>query len=417
MISRCVNIDWLECYCHEDMLGYPHNAEHFRELGFHVVEREYGTPVYHEMFVLYGTDDQPLLEIRRNPKSAQGRQLHGVLDPLSCHVRLSNRTCYFKAPAVLMQQFLEQYGFHFQRISRIDIALDFERFDYGDDPQDVLRRYMSGKYAKINQANLSAHGRDLWDGRDWNSLKWGQEKSMVSTKFYNKTLEITQKTDKPYIRQSWQAAGLVSDYHTLELRHEDGTITYPQIWRVEFSIKSSTRKWFVIEDNNGQKRKIQSIPHTLDMYHTHAQLLQMFFSLAHHYFHFKKFQKGVRKDRCEDKLLFRTTEQPIFYKLENIAVKEPADKLTLRLIAYITQYRDTHVTPEIFRACNVLLKQLEFERRTQAMTYPWPSDELTACRLLISRMFREHSQPKANDLSELRDLIKLNNDLFGEVDE
>ena len=109
MIQRCVNIDWLEVYCLEDALTYPHDAEYFRRAGFHVEEREYGTPVYHEMFTLYDHYDQPLIEIRRNPKSAVGRQVNGVLDPNACHVRLSNRTCYFNSPVQLLQQFLEQY--------------------------------------------------------------------------------------------------------------------------------------------------------------------------------------------------------------------------------------------------------------------------------------------------------------------
>ena len=27
MKQRCINIDWLECYCLEDYIGYPHDAE------------------------------------------------------------------------------------------------------------------------------------------------------------------------------------------------------------------------------------------------------------------------------------------------------------------------------------------------------------------------------------------------------
>ena len=414
---RCVNIDWLECYCLEDTLTYPHDAEYFRVRGWHVVEREYGTPVYHEMFTLYGRDDEPLLEVRRRPKSARGYQDRGVLDPNACHIRLCDRTCYFENAATLMQQFLEQYGFHFQRISRLDIAYDFERFDWGDDPQDFLQRYMSHKYSKINQANIASRGRDRWDSRLWNSVSWGQQKSMVGTKFYLKTLELLEVRDKPYIRQAWRAAGLVTDDLTLEKVNPDGTSYKPDIWRVEFSIKSSTRKWFVIEDNNGAKTKVRSIQHTLSMYQTRQQLWNMFLSLADHYFHFKHFKEGVRKDRCKDKLLFRTTDQATFYKLENVASATPTSKAYNALLAKLYSYRDTHVMPEIFKACNVLIEALEKELRLAEMTRPYPSSELTLMRLLIARRIKDNSRPFSSDLAEVRALLQIDNDLFGEVDQ
>ena len=412
-MKRCINIDWLECYCLEDSIGYPHNAQYFRDRGFMVREREYGTPVYEEMFVLLGTDDQPLLEIRRSPKSAKGKQIHGVLEFNACHIRLTNRTCYFNNPVQVLQLFLEQYGFHYQRISRIDICLDFEKFDYGDLPSDFVDRYMKHKYSKINQAELSAHGRDMWDGRRWNSLKWGEPKSMISTKLYNKSMELEQVHDKPYIRQAWRACGLVDDEYYLTKLNGTGETYKPQIWRVEFSIKSSTRNWYVVEDCNGSKSKILSKRNTLDNYQTKDDLMNVFFSLCEHYFHFKKFKPSVRKDRCEDKLLFRTNEKNSYYKLENVATAVVPDKQIKKLAALIRQYRDTHSMPDIYKACNILLYELEKEARTASLTTPWPASELTAIRLLIAKHINNPDAPQTS-LTEIRELINIENNLFGE---
>lgn len=418
MIQRCVNIDWLECYCLEDSLGYPHDADYFRRQGFQVREREYGTPVYHEMFTLLGNDDQPLIEVRRNPKSAKGRQINGVLDPNACHIRLCNRTCYFMQPVAIMQRFIEQYGLHFQRISRIDICLDFTKFDYGDDPADFIARYFRHKYSKINQANISAHGRDLWDGRIWNSVSWGNPKSMIGTKFYNKTMELREKSDKPYIRQAWRAAGLVDDEVNLTKKtidKEGNTVTTkPDVWRVEFSIKSSTRKWFIIEDYSGKKRQIRSIHHTLDMYQTKDSLLDMFFSLTEHYFHFKKFKASIRKDRCEDKLLFRTNEKSIHYKLENIATAEKPDNRLKHLRLLVENYRESHVTPDIYKACNIILAKIEEELHTTSWAHPWPMDELTALRLVIARRLENHDTNASLSIEDTKALIAVTEGLFGE---
>lgn len=445
---RCVNLDWLECYCLEDYLGYPHDAEFFRRAGFIVREREYGTPVYHEMFTLLSQeDDQPFIEVRRRPKSAVGRQVNGVLDPMACHVRLTNRACYFSNAADIMQQFLEQYGFHFQRISRVDVCLDFEKFDYGDDPARFMDRFFRNKYSKINQCRIRANGRDMWDGRIWNSVTWANEKSMVGTKFYNKTMELRERSDKPYIRQAWRAAGLVDDDFTLTKTAADGSTRVVDVWRVEFSIKSSTRKWFVIEDNSGRKTKLLSKPNTLDMYRTRQDLLNMFFSLAEHYFHFKRVEyietspKSVttvaqsavtvnndnpltknlsaerhrqRKDRCSDKLLFRTSDRATFYKLESVATAVQPEKQLQRLESYLRSYQETHYQPEIFKACNVLIEQLQKEMRTASLTAPWPMSELTIIRQLIARRIKGTDNSLTEDTELIKAMYQVEEDFFGE---
>lgn len=413
--KRCINIDWLEVYCLEDYIGYPHNADYFRKVGFNVDERAYGTPVYHEMFYVLGNDEQPLLEVRRAPKSAIGRQINGVLDPMACHIRLSNRTCYFNEPVQLLQNFLERYGFHFQRISRLDICLDFIKFDYGDDPADFIDRYMRGVYLKINQANISAHGKDRWDVRIWNSISWGNLKSMIGTKFYCKTLELKQAHDKPYIRQAWRAAGLVDDEFTLVAHDAKGTAYYPDIWRVEFSIRSSTRRWFIIEDESGKKTKKRSIRHTLDMYKNRQQLLDMFLSLADHYFHFKIYQEGVRKDRCPDKKLFKTKDRAIFYKLENIATKAEPSRALATLKARLERYASCSVNRDVSAACYTLIEDIEFKQRTASMPMPWNADELTALRLLIAKRIKAHDKPLSEDMQIIESMLNVERDLYGEL--
>ena len=62
--KRCINLDWLEVHAREP-IGSPRNAVYYQSKGLWVHEREYGTRVYREMFVIDGTDGQPLLEIRQ----------------------------------------------------------------------------------------------------------------------------------------------------------------------------------------------------------------------------------------------------------------------------------------------------------------------------------------------------------------
>lgn len=394
---RCVNIDWLECYCHEDAIGYPHDAAFFQRLGYQVHERDFGTPVYHEMFTILDRDGLPFVEVRRKPKSDTTMR-NGVLNPYSCHVRLANRACYFSTAVANFVLFLQTAGMKFQRIFRLDICYDFTTFDFGDEPHKFMQRYMSGKYSKINQANISAHGVDQWDGRIWNSVSWGSPKSMVSTKFYCKTLELRQAKDKPYIRQAWQLAGLVDDSWSLEKRLPDGTVKKPEIWRVEFSLKSSVKRWFVIEDNSARKKKLRSVKHDLTMYATTAKLWDVFASLAEHYFHFKHFEPDKRKDRCKDKELFDLHDVETFYHLDKVASDEPRNNAVDSLYKRLVLFRDSSSRPEVYRACNVILEQLERDGRLRDIVGEITADEAKVLQMLVAKRLQDKTNPLSQDI-------------------
>lgn len=378
--SRCVNLDWLEVSVLEP-IAEPHDAEYFRSCGWVVIERDYGTRVWGQMFTLEGEDHLPFMEIRREPKSE-------IIAQNVAHLRFVNRVCYFPNAAQLMHEFIVNYGYDFQRIARVDICLDLEKFDYGDYPKDFMRRFMEGKYSKINQANISAHGSDQWDGRVWNSLSWGSPSSDIGTKFYNKTLElydpVTKKYGKPYIRQAWYLAGLVDDASQVIKYKPDGTPYTPEIWRIEFSIRSSVKNWFLIH-LDGKEKQRQSIRNTLDMYDGSEKIMILFASLSEHYFHFKHlikrynfYQEGhtdgyaLRKDRCPDKLLFNWKSQTYLYKVakESIATSERVDTTLARLLSQLKQFRDTTQDTAIKKSAQVIIDYLEYRISHYEQTNP-----------------------------------------------
>ena len=91
---RAINIDWLEVYCLEPE-NDPHTAKWFEDNGYKIKVREYGTPVYKEMFTIF-QGQKEWIEIRRNPHSRKGEG--GFLDPLSTHIKLCNEFCYTDSP-------------------------------------------------------------------------------------------------------------------------------------------------------------------------------------------------------------------------------------------------------------------------------------------------------------------------------
>lgn len=316
MKYRCINLDWLEIYAMEPA-GQPRDAEYFKLHGFKVKVRAYGTPQYQEMFTLYA-DGQELFEIRRNPYSI--KEQGGIFPRNACHIRLCNRTCYEIDPVNHLRAFLLTHDYTYKSISRIDIALDFNDFDNGMKPDNFIQKYMRGKIAKINQSNVSAHGTDEWSRRVFNSLKWGSPSSPVSTKLYNKTLELRQGEDKPYIRQAWETAGLN---------------TSQDVWRVEFSLSAQMQTLKSLKSGEMFKK---SIIH----YDSRERLLKQFYILAAKYFDFRTLlcnRKSdgklvyVRKYLCPKLELFRFDSTLVPYKpVRNVTKQKRPDRIYKILI-------------------------------------------------------------------------------------
>ena len=410
--KRCVNLDWLEVHCMEPS-GDPHDANYFRRVGLTVSERDYGTRVYKEMFTVNDVHGNPFVEVRREPYSTGYGGIHAVEE---CHLRLVNAACYLDNAAALMQNFIDTYGYYINRISRVDICLDFERFDEGDDPAVFLSRYLRQVYSKINQGNITAHGADRWNGQVWNSVSWGSPTSAIGTKFYNKTMELydpaTGTYRKPHIRYAWLKCGLIDDFHKVMKQGKDGWYT-PQIWRVEFSIRSSVKKWFAIE-LNGEEKHYQSIRNTLDMYDCREKLLTLFASLQQHYFHFKHFQKEQRKDRCPDKVLFRWNQPQVTYKVgrddtsmilgEGHKQQRPCDTLIRKL----KEYQLHHTAKDITDACQVIIRAIEGDYLRSDLRNPFSYVELMQLQRALAMKAAGTDTDVVVLMQEVKNILKLN---------
>ena len=368
-MARCVNLDWLEVSCDEDCSLYPCNADFFREQGFFVHERDYGTRVWGEVFTIEDQDGHDWIEIRRAPPS--GNSEFKGLTEFSCRLRVVNAQLYVKDCTQRLLAFLVRFNYTFKRIFRIDIAYDFEKFDYGDQPARFARRYIERKFRKINQCKLRVIGDDNWTDFDWESLSWGSQTSMVSTKMYNKSKELkTVSKQKTWIPMAWFENGLIDDPINRTKRREDGTIYEPEIWRIEFSMKSKADRWLVIENQGGKHVKKTAIPHTPDMFDSPDKLWQRFQDLAYHYFRFKiaeyndeRDEDGnlvpKRKDLCADKRLFRFDADREFHQLDMCVSGGKPDADDEILLRRLRNYRNKSADTKVRTACDVLIEALE----------------------------------------------------------
>lgn len=385
---RCVNLDWLEVYCLESNNEYPCNADYFRRQGYFVHEREYGTRQYKEMFTIVDVDNNPLIEIRRNPASGDS-SFSGLL-PQSTHIRLPNWMCYRSDAVDYLRNFLLRHDYIFKRIFRIDVCYDFEKFDTGDIPARFARRVLEKTYLKINQGRISVHGADNWSSYDWESLSWGSRTSMVSTKMYNKSKELAAGGhSKPYIYSSWFVCGLLDNPIQLTKKDAHGRLYKPEIWRIEFSMKSAADNWLIIEDTSGKRTKKRAVKHSLSLFDSPDKLWQRFQDLAYHYFRFKikeykqqpkglmaiALDEGVRKsegdlkrkDRMKDKVLFYWDKAHEFMKVNQVPPPEKMTRADNSLLKRLRELQATTSNLDIKKAAQVIIDMLE-KKQIRLMT-------------------------------------------------
>lgn len=297
--ERLVGIDWLELFVSEEPRR-SYDPEAFRLRGYDVVEREYGTKTMAQMFTLLDQRGNPFIEVRREPRGVMDNHKQMVYQQGDAYIRLCNLYCYDADPIGLICEFCKREKYYIKKIYRIDLYTDFEIFDSGDKPANVVRRIVNHTYSKVNQANRRTAGTDTWTECLDNWIAWGKKGSMVGTKIYDKTKELKETgMHKPYIVEQWRRAGYIDD--VVNLMKEGKHV---QMWRLEFSIKGNAKSWIYVHKDDSEDGYARQLNHTLELYSTRQGIVNAIANLIPYYFHFKIYEEGKRKSLCQDKVLF-----------------------------------------------------------------------------------------------------------------
>ena len=321
---KCVNIDWLEIFCSET---HDCDPAYFESKGYKVKRRAYGSPQYSMMFTILDEAGRDVIEVRRCPYSI--KENGGIFNTNDTHIRLSNRTCYAPNPIDWLRRFLIAHDYKFKLITRIDICLDFCTFDNDMLPEDFVLRYMQGDYLKLHQSRLhsygsetplydvAAHGTDCTAKKVWNSLSWGSQKSSITTKLYNKSLEMRQKKKKHYIINRWEACGLPHDKQ--------------DVWRVEFSLHSAIKGYVRVDDG-------ELIPSSLSVYDNEDKLLRCWMSCCSRFFVFVDKTTATRKSRMKKLELFN--QEDVAARPIELSTEEDPTRTERMLIRYLNDLRN-----------------------------------------------------------------------------
>jgi hypothetical protein len=141
-------------------------------------------------------------------------------------VKVLNHKLYESGLKAFCIELLLELKLSFKAYSRLDICYDFCEFEGGVSPVDFLDMFFKQKIIKSDKTIFKPVLKTVSGGFQCDSIKYGSEKSELSYILYNKTQEMKDKTDKPYIREAWK-------------RNLVGRLTPKEdVYRLEFSIKS-----------------------------------------------------------------------------------------------------------------------------------------------------------------------------------
>lgn len=317
-MKAVINVDWVEVYCLEpDFKGTP---EYYTKQGYIVKVQDYGTRMYKQVFDIFSPTNRPLYHIVRDPYSVRGVVKNGIFPRGACHIKIHNNMLYEPDWCVSFLAFLIDNGYTFQCISRIDVCCDLQKFADGTLPKTLVAGYFQNKYHKVNQPNFSARGVDRGE-KLFNYVAWGSPSSAVTSTIYDKTKELNEVRDKPYIREQWQSAGFDDNRH---------------VWRVEIRIKSDGRR--LINMNTGELKEL----HLTD-FDSKEKVYNQFLHYADHYFRWKNAKPGVSKKNCKDKILFDKIDPDTWKVYRNTGESGSArsDKIAVN---YLHQFKEKAVS-------------------------------------------------------------------------
>lgn len=291
MEKYCISVDWLQVYCLNNLSEVPQSSyvdcrEFFSEKTTRI------TPLWQEVYIIK-YQSMEVAEYCRFPRSS-------AINPRGCTIKLHNRVLYSAGFIEMLKSVMKFLDVQYVGVTRLDLCYDCNYLHNHRSVHDFLFQYFvhspycsghiirnGSRKVQIN-ATRTTHGATVIS-----AMRWGSKSSAVGAYCYNKSLELLEVHDKPWIRDAWEKSGLVNDYdadgwNSLGDRKRkciDGGSTdeylKQSVWRFEISIKSEGRD--ILNLSTGQLFRIDLSYLTTQQYIEH-----LFYIYANKYLDFRE---------------------------------------------------------------------------------------------------------------------------------
>ena len=198
----------------------------------------------------------------------------GVLHEKLIQIKYSNKLLYHSGLFNFIKMVESDLDLKFIGFSRLDLAHDFNKFCNNLDPELFIKKVASEKYVKKGLANFKFIAKNR-SRLMFQYLKIGSDKSDLVGYLYNKTAELEEVRNKPYIRDIWSLNNINQNF---------------DVWRLEFSIKGNS--WNMIDSTTGE-----NYSHTTALLENKDLLISIYGTCLEKIFTFYYNEQKIRKDR------------------------------------------------------------------------------------------------------------------------
>ncbi len=313
-LRNVYSLDWLELCGKCSHLIDCESVNEFTVEGVETLyfkKRAYGTSLMRYAFdITIGTGEDAGVMLS-SPRS--------LLNPCTVFFKLSNWSLYSGKWKNIIAS-VAYMGVTWGNITRLDLCCDSNEMVDGTEWSDFWADFVSGEVTCVRHKKYRVFGSQ---NEGINSISLSLPTANVGFKSYDKTLELSQGKDKPYIREKWRISGLKS------------TPTC-HVWRAELSLRveaCSTVNW--------ETGEIVNLVSMID-YLNDANVARLFASFLRNHFEFRRSKEGFRKyDVC---VLFGDIEG---YPIRTLPSKRSmkSGRFERLLASYMHKYYDCEGSP------------------------------------------------------------------------
>lgn len=251
MEKYCISVDWLSVYCLNKHFHYNVDGDYRRGrvMEYFVREEQYSTSMWEKVYTVF-SGSYEVATMTANPRSK-------IMSGAAVVLKLHNRILYSARFIEILRDLIDVLCLEYKGVTRLDLCYDCNYIHGGTSPSKFLMDYMfhppfcEGHIIRSGSRKVNIVGTRSGNGStEITAMRWGSHQSDVGAYCYNKSLELLEVHDKPWIRAVWEREGLKHTIDTNEweklseakkkdaIKRGDAAIYLNQsVWRFEVSIK------------------------------------------------------------------------------------------------------------------------------------------------------------------------------------
>lgn len=293
MENYIINCDWLQCYCIATKEIILNNYYQSGKIGPHGYNTSYqikGSSEYNASYKLIYevcSNNFKLATIFLEPRGL-------MREKKTAGIKLANKVLYSSDFIFYLYDICDALGFEIKGLTRLDLAYDCNKFAGGIHPLQFIQAYASVDkkkgYSTITRDHSNRFtliGSKKNEIPTYEYLRFGSRTSAVCSYIYNKSKELNDVKEKPYIRQAWKEIGLNDK----------------DVWRVEISISCKGVDLMNLANNQIFRLSPASLA-------SQQAIEELFYIYAKQYMSFRKVD-GVKSHKYYNKIeLFENSGVP-----------------------------------------------------------------------------------------------------------